>query len=543
VTEQRKSWLTLAALFMLLLALAALRPLAVPDEGRYGEVGRWMLYSGDWLVPRLNGIPFFHKPPLLYWLEASSLAVFGVNVWAVRLVPALHAGLMLLALYLSARHFATEVIARRAVWMLGTSLSFLLGGQYVNHDMLAAAWIGVAIWCFALAFMHADKPHAGLARWGFVACALGVLSKGLIGVALPGLVLLIWLAWTRQLRKVLHLPWVSGLALFAVIALPWFWLTEQQYPGMLDYMFGKHQISRFSATTFNNGQPWWFFGLCLLVLLFPWVFFALNQAVTQARRAQAATNSIANAWPALCWIWLLAIIGFFSIPSSKIVGYALPVMPPLALLAALGWDAATARFKLGTPAQARWFAALCVVSLALAVALNQVAANYTQKYSAQDVARALKAAGAQPADTVYMLGEYAYDLPFYRRASKLMVVVQDWPALSQSAEDDWQHELLDGTDFEPRAARVLQTPEVLEQARYQPGNWVVASHDIKLDGFSREFVGRAWSLHKSLAQDGVESAPKGPKTAKQKSLTRRSHQRHHQSRQRRPVRQPKQQHK
>ena len=77
MTEQRKSRLTLAALFMLLLVLAAFRPLAVPDEGRYGEIGRWMLQSGDWLTPRLNGIPFFHKPPYLYWLEALSLATFG----------------------------------------------------------------------------------------------------------------------------------------------------------------------------------------------------------------------------------------------------------------------------------------------------------------------------------------------------------------------------------------------------------------------------------------------------------------------------------
>jgi len=88
LTEQRKSWLALATLFLLLLVLAALRPLAVPDEGRYGEIGRWMLYSGDWLTPRLNGIPFFHKPPLLYWLEAALLALFGVNAWAARLAPA-----------------------------------------------------------------------------------------------------------------------------------------------------------------------------------------------------------------------------------------------------------------------------------------------------------------------------------------------------------------------------------------------------------------------------------------------------------------------
>ena len=445
------------------------------------------------------------------------MAAFGVHVWAARLVPALHAGLMLLALYLSVRQFATEVIARRAVWMLGSSLSFLLAGQYVNHDMLVAAWISVAIWCFALAFMHGkhgDKPHAGLARWGFVACALGVLSKGMIGLALPGLVLLVWLVWTRQLKKVLYLPWISGLALFGTIAVPWFWLAERQHPGMLDYMFGTQQISRFSATTFNNGQPWWFYGLCLLVLLFPWAFFALYQAIAQARRAQAATNSIASPWRALCWIWLLAIIGFFSIPSSKIIGYALPVMPPLALLAALGWDAALAR--LGAQTQGRWFAGLCALSLGIAVAANLAAANYTRKYGAQDVAQALRTAGAQPSDTVYLLGDYAYDLPFYRQASTPMVVLQDWPAMRLRSGDDWQHELLDGTAFDTQAGAVLQTPDALAQARNRPDAWVVSRQDSALDGFVRVFKGRAWTLYRPLAAGSSGaggSAPESPKAA------------------------------
>ena len=511
MTEQRKSWLSLATLFLLLLVLAALRPLAVPDEGRYGEIGRWMLHSGDWLIPRVNGIPFFHKPPYLYWLEALSLAAFGVHAWAARLVPALHAGLMLLAMYLSIRQFATETIARRALWMLGTSLSFLLGGQYVNHDMLVAAWISVAIWCFALSFMSVGRPHAMLARWGFVACALGVLSKGLIGFALPGLVLLIWLIWTRQLKKVLYLPWLSGLALFAVIVLPWFWLVERQFPGMLDYMFVKHQVGRFSATTFNNGQPWWFYGLCLILLLFPWVFFALNQAAAQVRKPQNAAILIAPQWRALCWIWLLAIIGFFSIPSSKIVGYALPVMPPLALLAALGWDDAMTRLQLSLRAQGRLFAALCAASVGLAIAANMAAASYTQKYSAQDVAQALKSAGARASDTIYVMGDYAYDLPFYRQASRPMIVIQDWPALRKLPSDDWQHELLDGADFDAHAARVLQAPKALAQTHTLGGGWVVARHDTPLKGFVRVFRGRAWSLYQPQTAGG--SASESPKPA------------------------------
>jgi 4-amino-4-deoxy-L-arabinose transferase-like glycosyltransferase len=210
LSKQQTSWLILALLWALLLVLSVLRPLAVPDEGRYGDVGRWMLLSGDWLTPRLNGLPFFHKPPYLYWLQALSLATFGINEFALRLIPALHVGLMLVALYLAARAITAEHIARRAAIMLGTSLTFLVGGQYVNHDMLVAAWISVAIWCFAFSFMAGDRPQAMLARLGFVACALGMLSKGLIGFVLPGLVLLVWLVWTRQLRKILYLPWASA---------------------------------------------------------------------------------------------------------------------------------------------------------------------------------------------------------------------------------------------------------------------------------------------------------------------------------------------
>ena len=515
MTEQRKSWLALATLFSILLVLAALRPLAVPDEGRYGEIGRWMLHSGDWLTPRLNGIPFFHKPPYLYWLEAASLAVFGVNAWATRVAPALHAALMLLAMYAAVRRFATEALARRAVWMLGSSLTFLLGGQYVNHDMLVAAWIGVAIWCFALAFMHGDKPDAALARWGFVACALGLLSKGLIGVALPGLVLLIWLVWTRQLKKIVYLPWLSGLALFAVITLPWFWYTEQQFPGMLDYMFGKHQVSRFSTTIFNNARPWWFYAPCLVALLFPWLFFVPNQAFSQAGRARPAINFIANAWPALCWIWVLAIIGFFSIPSSKIIGYAFPVMAPLAVLAAMGWDDAMmrlARFGLARRTQQKLFASLCALSIGIAIAGNTAAARYIENYSAQDVAQALQAAGAQPSDTIYLLGDYAYDLPFYRQASTPMIVIQDWPALRRSASDDWQHELLDGTDFEASSGAVLQGPEMLVQPGMKTPIWVVSSHDTPVTGFVRIFKGSDWSLYRP--EPAIGSAPEGPIPAK-----------------------------
>ncbi len=519
--ERQKSWFILAALWLLLLVLASLRPLAVPDEGRYGEIGRWMLTSGDWLTPRLNGLPFFHKPPLLHWLQAISLATFGITELALRLVPALHAGLMLVALYLSARTISSEATARRAVIMLGTSLTFLVGGQYINHDMLVATWIGLAIWCFAHAFMAGEKPNATLARLGFVACALGLLSKGLIGIALPGLVLLIWLVWTRQLKKVLYLPWLSGLALFALIGLPWFVLAQQTYPDFFNYMFIGQQFNRYTATTYNNPQPVWFFLLALVLLFFPWVFFALGQVRRVTATTLVAKGVIASSWWRLCWVWVLAILVFFSLPNSKLVGYILPVMPPLALLAALGWGRVMAhRRRAGLT-----FAGLCLLNVGIALAIVTQVGNVTRTGRAQDIAQVL-ACAARPADTIYASGKFPYDLPFYMQTSKPLVMLENWPELRQRAGDGWQRELFEGADFDAQAAQVLQSPEVLPAAGVAPGSWLILRNGNTLvdglAGWKLFYQGAGWVLY----QSGHPLAAKGPEAAQHISLPGCKDQRH-----------------
>ena len=517
--SQRRHWLSISFLTAILLVLAALRPLAIPDEGRYGEIGRWMLVSGDWLVPRENGIPFFHKPPLLYWLEALSVWVFGANEWGLRLVVALHAAMMLAVSYLDIRRIATGQVAHTAVWMLGSSLAFLVGGQYINHDMMVAAWISVALWSFGLAFMLYDRPHLWLARGGFAACALAVLAKGLIGLALPGLVLLIWLVATRQTRKLLYLPWISGLLLFCAIALPWFVLTHLQFDQMLHYFFVKQHFQRYTESTFNNIQPFWFYGAALVLLFFPWIGFVVYQAAISISRppshgqVQVQVPALLRQAVVLWWVWLATIFIFFSIPSSKLLGYVLPVMPAVAALAALGWNTAMA----GVKQRGRWFAIICGINLLAAAGANTAAARYSLKQSARDIARQF-ACQAGPGDTVYAVGGYPHDFPFYAGTTSPMVVVQDWAAARQKGGDNWRTELYEGADFDSRAARTLQPPEVLAKAAVVANNWVVAPVDFKVDGFLLVSRGHAWNLYRSSARLDPGLLSKGPITTNQKGL-------------------------
>ncbi len=517
---------------VLLLVLAAWRPLAVPDEGRYAEIARWMWVTGDWLTPRLDGIPFFHKPPLLYWLEAAVMSVVGATPWAARVVVAAHAMLMMGLMYVSARHFAGVEVARRAVWILGSSMTFLIAGQYVNHDMMVATWMGVAIWCFARAFLHGKGVHAGWARAGFVACGLGILSKGLIGLLLPGLVLFVWIAYTWQWRKILALPWVSGLLLLALVAVPWFVLAEREHPGMLAYMFGKHQFGRYTATTFNNARPWWFYGVAVTLLLFPWVFCAVADGLLRLQRVvrrrvdhSEGTHSERAPWVALCWIWVLAILGFFSIPNSKLVGYALPVIPPLAVLAALWWQRAVAPRRWGRTT----FGALTTLALSVAVAANFYAGDYTLARSAHGVAQAL-VCYSEPDDVVVVVDDFPYDLPFYAQRQRPIEVIQDWERQKVVAGDNWRRELLDGAEFDAVAARALQPMSRVAELRGNPHAWLLAprwqdSFDARAyDGFVSVYQDDAWVLYRGVSATDLASAAKSPEAAEHKGLRGCKHQ-------------------
>ena len=451
-------WREALALALWLLLTIAWRPLMLPDEGRYASVAYAML-RGDGVVPMLNGLPFFHKPPLLYWLDGGALRLFGINEFAVRCGPALLAWVLGMALFLHARRWHGAAVARSALAVLATSPFFFFGGQYVNHDIGVAACITAA--CFSIV-RAVENPNRTARRWlmlGWAFCALGVLAKGLIGIVLPALIIGPWLLAQGRWRQMLSLLHPLGLLVFAAVVLPWMVAMQQRFAGFFDYFIVEQHFRRFTGTTFNNHMPVWFYFAVLPLLMLPWSLWlaglrpaALRAAVPQATAARLGLY----AW------WTLVIVGFFSLPSSKLVGYVLPALAPVAVLLALVLNARRTPW----PRVAAGAAVACVGVVAVLA--------WKAPGSHRELARTL-GAQVQAGDRVAFIDDVFYDLPFYARLTTPAIVVAAWDAPDVAAQDNWHKELFDATRFSPdRGASVLWDWQRLAELPCLSGRlWIV----------------------------------------------------------------------
>ncbi len=479
--KEAKSWhevLFIAFACLIWLGLTqGMRPLSVPDEGRYVGVAWEMLRSGIWSTPTLDGLPYFHKPPLFYWITAVAIKLLGTSLWAARVAPMLGALLAMLSSYLFVRRWMSAPIARATVLILATCPFFYGGAQYANHDMLVAGCITATI-CFAahtiLSIKHGEAYRAYLiAAW---CCAgLGLLSKGLIGIALPGAVVLLWIAINKDWLLITRLLWWPGPLLFAAVVLPWFSQMEQQFSGFLYYFFIEQQFHRFVGSGFNNARPVWFLPIALSVLTLPWFPLLLTRL-----RLAAAPHPAWQACRTLCWIWLIFILVFFSIPQSKLIGYILPVVPPLAVLIAEGWLQLTSTrsslhyLKLSPVILA---ASLCV-SLMVFLA-KKYDDNYTQPLAEAYVSQAHVAQG-QAQEPLVFVDVYPFDMVFYSQAQQPIPVFYNWDSPAILLDDKWHKELLEASYFASAEKKTIlrARKDFASELCAQPVTWIVTLQAI-----------------------------------------------------------------
>ncbi|HKV52147.1 MAG TPA: phospholipid carrier-dependent glycosyltransferase [Gemmatimonadaceae bacterium] len=332
---ERRALIVLVVVFVaLLFAELPGSWLVEPDEARYAEIPREMLAAHDYITPTLNGAHYFEKPPLLYWLNAASMRAFGFTAYAARLPTRLAAvgTAVMLALELE-----TPDVAGWGLWaaliLLSAPLSFVLGRYNLTDGILTCAMTGafLALRRFLMARERNARAPGALASLGACA-ALAMLAKGLIGIAFPGLVLIIWAGVTGRWRRIGEAIWSPAPVVFLIIAAPWFVLVERANPGFASIFFIREHVARFATGEAKRAGPIYYFVAAFLAGFVPWIFIAPRtvRQVAAAWRARAA----ARADDLFFAIWFVVILVFFSVSRSKLLPYILPAFPAAAALAA-----------------------------------------------------------------------------------------------------------------------------------------------------------------------------------------------------------------
>jgi 4-amino-4-deoxy-L-arabinose transferase-like glycosyltransferase len=291
------------------------------------------------VTPRLDGVNYFEKPPLMYWTVAACLQVFGANEGSARAMPVLFAlGGVLLA-YAAARRLHGREAGLAAAAVLGTSLFYYVIGQSLILDMAVSVLMSATLFCFILGVREAPGSARRWLFYGlYASAALATLTKGLIGFLVTGAVMFLWLLVFNQWKRLRPFYLPTGALLFLALAVPWHVLVAQRNATWAHRYFVFEHWERFSSPAASRPGPWHYYIWVVLAGLIPWVGF-LWPAVRDAlrggpcdglRASWARRKENADAWFLVTWAAFILL--FFTKSHSKLPPYILPVFPALAVL-------------------------------------------------------------------------------------------------------------------------------------------------------------------------------------------------------------------
>ncbi len=397
------SWLVVINLIAFLWHLGS-TSLVDETEPLFAEAARQMTVTNDWITPYFNGVTRFDKPPLIYWLMAIAYKLIGVNEWAVRLPSALSAialtmmGFITLQRFgiLSDRRDPAQNNQQKPSQQKQTQLSLaafigsglmalnphtIIWGRTGVSDMLLSGCMGCALFCFFWGYATTEENQVvsgnswlGMPnKWYlafYVLLGLAVLTKGPVGIVLPGLIIGSFLLFTGRFWQVVaELKLVVGALIFAVITIPWFilvWLRNGQ--AYFDSFFGYHNFERFTDVVNGHAAPWYFYFLIVLGLFAPWsVYLPVAIAKTQWWRRNYWRKQLrSNQLGIFAFCWFISIFAFFSVSVTKLPSYVLPLVPAASILIAMLWS----RFIVDSkPKSDRSLLVSILFNLVLAIAL------------------------------------------------------------------------------------------------------------------------------------------------------------------------------
>ncbi|NDI84311.1 glycosyltransferase family 39 protein [Undibacterium crateris] len=328
----RTLWALAIGFLIIWFYMLGARTLVPTDEGRYAEMGREMLASGDWITLRLNGIKYFEKPPLQNWMNAISFALFGLGDWQARLWTGLCGLIGVAAVWLTGKRVYSPRVGVIAALVLGSSFYWAGMGHVNSLDMGLSGMMALTMCGLLLGqrdgVSATEQRNAMLICWAGM--ALATMSKGLIGFVLPGTVLILYTLITRDWRLWTRLHFGKGLLLFFAITAPWFILIALKNPEHPHFFFIHEHFDRFTSGVHKRGGAWHYFFPLLALGIIPWLGALIQGLLSGMKKAPTRFQ------PSLMLlIWAVFFFFFFSISGSKLPGYILPIFPALAILIAV----------------------------------------------------------------------------------------------------------------------------------------------------------------------------------------------------------------
>lgn len=352
-------------------------------EPLFAEASRQMYTTGDWITPFFNGKTRFDKPALIYWCQAIAYSIFGVNEWAVRLPSAIAAmAVISLAFYtvqwqLAKQDALEQVFRPSRRWLtagvvaavMALNPEMIVWGRTGVSDMLLTGCIGSALLCFFLGYASQEGseigdreqgghgeyhtphtpptvPNPHLPKKWYLACYIliagAILTKGPVGIVLPGLIISAFLLYLGKFREVMReMRLLLGMLIILVLSLPWYVLvTWRNGWNYINSFFGYHNIERFTEVVNGHTAPWYFYFLVVLLGFAPYsVYLPLSMARLKFwQRNYWCSQERSQQLGLFAFFWFVSIFGFFTIAVTKLPSYVLPLMPAAAILVGLLWS-------------------------------------------------------------------------------------------------------------------------------------------------------------------------------------------------------------
>ncbi|MGV8917275.1 MAG: lipid IV(A) 4-amino-4-deoxy-L-arabinosyltransferase [Pseudomonas sp.] len=298
----------------------------IPDEARYAQISQEMLHTGNWVAPHFMGLRYFEKPAGGYWLIAVGQALFGDNLFGVRVASAVCTGLSVLLAYIIARRLWNDPRKSFASALLYMSFGLIAGqAGYANLDPQFTLWVNLSVVALWFAVDSRTTRHR-LISWAVLglACGMGFLTKGFLALLLPVLIALPYMVWQRRLGELLRYGPLAVL-IAAAVCLPWVLRVNAQEPDFWNFFFWNENIRRFAADDAQHERAWWFYLPIIVVASLPWAALIPSALIKAWKEKRQTDTSFVLLWLALPFV-------FFSLSKGKLPTYIMPCLLPLALL-------------------------------------------------------------------------------------------------------------------------------------------------------------------------------------------------------------------